>query len=94
MNSRPPEAIDDMRVLYYADASPFQPHLKKYMPKVPHWFVVVYYEEDKSYCILGTDNDFQNWEQYTSYVFKDAPTALAFTDAIFRLPDDFHWIKV
>lgn len=94
MRSTPPAAIDDMKTLYYADASPFATQLKKYMPKVPHWFVIVYYEEDKSYCILGTDEDFGNWEGYTNYVFKELRPALELSDTIFRLPDNFRWIKV
>lgn len=83
-----------MKTLYYADVRPFQQHLKKYMPKVPDLLVLVFYEEDKSYCILGTDAAFNNWEEYTNYVFKEVEPALQFPDTILRMPDDFRWIKL
>lgn len=92
MPVQPPAMIEEMRTLYFADARPYTLHLKKYMPKAPHWLVIVFYEEDKSYCILGTDDAFENWEQYTNYVFKDLPTALDFPHVIFRI-DDFPWRK-
>lgn len=94
MNIQPPAAIDEMQVRYYATVAPYKAHLKKYMPEVPHFLVLVYYPDDKSYCILGTDERFQNWERYTNYVFKDVQAALEFPDTIFRLPDDFKWIKI
>lgn len=91
---QPPATIDEMRTLYYAAVKPYEAHLKKYMPKVPHWLVVVHYEDDKSYCILGTDEAFGNWERYVNYVFKELQPALEFTDTILRLPDEFKWMKV
>jgi hypothetical protein len=90
----PPAAIEDMKVLYYADVRPFNSWLKKYMQKVPDLFVLVYWPEDKSYCILGTAVGFDHWDQYTNYSFKELQPALELPDTIFRIPDDFRWIKV
>lgn len=83
-----------MRTLYYADVRPFETHLKKYMQKVPAIFVLVFYGEDKSYCILGTDAAFNHWEDHANYVFKEVQPALEFPDTIFRVSDDFKWIKI
>lgn len=94
MISKPPAQIEDMKTLYYADVRPFSNHLKKYMAKVPDLFVVIFYPPDNSYCILGTDAAFSNWEGYTNYVFKEVEPALQFPDTIFRVPDEFCWVKV
>jgi len=94
MTLTPPAKIEEMQTLYYALVDSYGALLKKYMMNVPRVLIVVYEPEDKSYCILGTDRQFGNWEQYTNYVFKDLQTALEFPDTIFRLPDDFEWIKI
>lgn len=94
MNAKPPAMIEDMTVLYYAGVDAYEAHLKKYMPLVPKQLVVVYWPEDKSYCILGTDEGFAHWERYANYAFKELQPALEFTDTILRLPDDFRWIKL
>ena len=91
---KPPANIEDMKTLYYADVEPYKAILKKYMRDAPDLFVLVYYPEDKSYCILGTDKEFQNWENYTNYIFKELQPAMELPDTIFRLPDDFRWIKI
>lgn len=83
-----------MKVLYYADLRQYKDRLQKLMPKVPQLFVLVFWPVDKSYCILGTDNEFNHWEDYTNYTFKELQPALELPDTIFRLPDDFEWIKV
>lgn len=93
MHNKPPAAIEDMQTLYYAGLDGYEAYLKKYMPLVPKRFVLVYWPEDKSYCILGTDENFSNWERYVNYAFKELQPALEFTDTILRLPDDFRWIK-
>lgn len=93
MAVHPPAEIDGMKTLYYLDAKPFAAHLKKYMPKLPRWLVLGWYEEDKSYWVVGTDTDFTNWEAYTSYVFKELQPAAEFPHTIFRL-DDYTWMKV
>lgn len=94
MLPKPPANIDDMHVLYYADVRPFNDHLKKYMQNVPALFVVIYWPVDNSYCLLGTNANFNNWEEYTNYSFRDLQPALELPDTIFRLPDDFKWIKI
>ncbi len=94
MDNKPPAFIEDMQTLYYASVDAYETHLKKYMPVVPKKLVLVYWPEDKSYCLLGTDEDFKNWERYTNYAFKELQPALEFTDTILRLPDDFRWIKI
>ena len=90
----PPANIEDMKTLYYADVRPFNTWLKKYMQKVPDLFVLVYWPEDKSYCILGTDIQFNHWDEYTNYSFKELQPALELPDIIFRIPDGFQWIKI
>lgn len=82
-----------MKPLYYLDTTPFATQLKKYMPKVPRWLVLVWYEQDNSYCIIGTNEDFSNWESYTNYVFKKLQPAAEFPNTIFRI-DDYTWTKV
>lgn len=94
MISRPPTAIEDMQVLYFADVRPFRDQLKKYMQSVPDLFVVVFWPVDNSYCLLGTGAQFNNWEQYTNYSFRDLLPALELPDTIFRLPDEFRWMKI
>lgn len=88
---KPPAAIEDMTTLYYADLQPYKTHLKKYMPVVPDWFLVVQ-EPDGTIDILGTDAAFGNWEGYTNYVFKELQPALELPHTIFRI-DDFEWKK-
>lgn len=90
----PPAYIEDMKVLYYADVRPYTAHLKKYMQPVPEAFVVVYWLPDNSYCLLGTDAAFSNWENYSNYSFRDLQPTLELPDTIFRLPEDFRWTKV
>lgn len=90
----PPAAIEDMKTLYYADVRPFRDHLKKYLQVVPDLFVVVYWPVDNSYCLLGTDAGFGHWDHYTNYSFRELKLALELPDTIFRVPDDFRWIKV
>ena len=94
MQRKPPAQIEDMKTLYYADVRPYKEHLKKYMSNVPELFVLIYWPVDNSYCLLGTDADFCNWEQYTNYSFRDLKPALELPDTIFRLPDDFTWMNV
>lgn len=91
---KPPANIEDMRCLYYADVRPFRDHLKKYMQTIPELFVVIYWPVDNSYCLLGTDAQFGNWENYTNYSFRDLKPTLELPDTIFRLPDEFRWIKI
>jgi hypothetical protein len=91
---KPPANIEDMKTLYYADVRPYKDWLKKYMQKVPDLFVVVYWPKDKSYCLLGTDSAFNNWEQYTNYSFHDLQPALELPDTIFRIPDHFQWVRI
>ena len=91
---QPPAKIEDMNVLYYADVRAFGDHLKRYMQSIPDLFVVIFWPEDNSYCLLGTDAQFGNWDHYTNYSFRDVKPALELPDTIFRLPDDFCWIKV
>lgn len=91
---QPPATIEDMKVLYYADVRSFRDHLNKYMQPVPDLFVLIYWPEDKSYCILGTDSRFNHWDQYANYSFKELQPALELPDTIFRVPDDFRWIKI
>lgn len=86
----PPAEIDGMKPLYFLDAQPFAAHLKKYMPRVPRWLLLVWYEEDKNYCIIGTDENFANWEAYTNYVFPALQPAIEFPHVIFRI-DDYQW---
>ena len=93
MSNKPPAAIEDMQTHYYAKLAAYEAHLKKYMPLVPELFVLVYWPEDKSYCILGTDEAFENWERYTNYAFKELQPALELPHVIFRI-DDFTWTKV
>ena len=94
MIPKPPASIEDMTTLYYADVRQHATWLKKYMQAVPDLFVIAYWPQDKSYCLLGTDIHFSNWEQYTNYSFRDLQPALELPDTIFRMPDDFQWIKV
>ena len=94
MIPKPPATIEDMQCLYYADVRPFSNHLKKYMQRVPDLFVVIYWPVDNSYCLLGTDVNFNNWEDYTNYSFRDLKPTLELPDTIFRLPDEFRWIKI
>jgi hypothetical protein len=94
MLAKPPVSIEDMKTLYYADVRPFRAHLKKYMQNVPDLFVVIFWPTDNSYCLLGTDAEFNNWEEYTNYSFRDLKPALELPDTIFRLPDAFRWIKI
>lgn len=94
MLAKPPATIEDMQCLYYADVRPFRDHLKKYMQKVPDVFVVIYWPVDNSYCLLGTDAQFNNWEEYTNYSFRDLKPTLELPDTIFRIPDEFRWIKI
>lgn len=91
---KPPAQIEDMTTLYHAVVDAYSLQLKKFMQPVPERFVLVADPVDKSYCILGTDSQFQNWEAYPNYVFKDLQPALELPDTIFRLPDDFQWIKI
>ena len=91
---KPPGNIEDMKTLYYADVRPYRDWLMKYMQNIPDLFVVIFWPQDNSYCLLGTDAQFGNWEQYTNYSFRDLKPALELPDTIFRLPDDFRWIKV
>ena len=90
----PPANIEDMKTLYYADVRQYKDWLKKYMANVPDLFVVVFWPVDKSYCLLGTDVEFNNWEQYTNYSFKELKPALELPDTIFRIPEDVQWIKI
>ena len=90
----PPANIEDMKTLYYADVRQYKDWLKKYMVKVPDLLVVVFWPVDKSYCLLGTDVEFNNWEQYTNYSFKELKPALELPDTIFRIPEDVQWIKI
>ena len=90
----PPANIEDMKALYYADVRQYKDWLKKYMANVPDLFVVVFWPVDKSYCLLGTDVEFNNWEQYTNYSFKELKPALELPDTIFRIPEDVQWIKI
>lgn len=92
MIPKPPQYIEAMQVLYYAPTAPYGVQLKKYLPLVPALFVIVK-DEDGSYCLLGTDESFDNWEQYTNYVFKDLAPAMDLPHIIFRLPP-MEWKKV
>ncbi|HEV7329817.1 MAG TPA: hypothetical protein VGN63_02160 [Flavisolibacter sp.] len=94
MAQKPPALIEDMQTLYYADVRPYKEQLKKKMPKVPDYLVLIYWPTDKSYCILGTDAAFEHWDEYTNYAFKEVEPALEFADTILHLPDSFSWIKV
>jgi hypothetical protein len=94
MPLNPPANIEDMQTLYYADVRRYKDLLTKYMQNVPALFVIIHWPVDDSYCLLGTDQEFNNWEQYTNYSFRDLQPALELPDTIFRLPDDFRWIKV
>lgn len=89
---KPPPQIEDMKVLYYADVRTYKEHLQKYMSNVPDLFVVIYWPVDSSYCLLGTDVDFNNWEQYANYSFREPKPALELPHVIFRI-DDFRWTK-
>jgi hypothetical protein len=91
---KPPAQIEDMKTLYYADVQSYKSHLKKYMENVPDLFVVIFWPTDNSYSLLGTDVEFNNWEQYTHYSFSELQPALELPDTIFRLPDGFKWIKI
>jgi hypothetical protein len=83
-----------MQTLYYALLDSFSSQLKKYMLQVPRVFMLVYEPTEKTYCILGTDRQYNNWEQYANYVFTDLETALEFPETILRLPAGFEWIKI
>ena len=91
MAVKPPSKIEDMQVLYYHPTKDFAAHLKKYMPAVPAIFVIVQ-ENDGTFCLLGTDDNFENWDNYTNYVFKDLAPAMDLPHVIFRLPP-VQWIK-
>jgi hypothetical protein len=93
MAQRPPAQIEDMQTLYYGNVQPYRELLKKKMPRVPDYLVLIYWQVDKTYCILGTDAAFEHWDEYTNYTFKALEPALEFTDTILRLPDDFTWVK-
>lgn len=93
MLPKPPARIEDMQVLYYADVRQQRNWLKKYMTRVPDCLVLVYWPQDKSYCIVGTDAAFAHWEAYPNYAFKELRPALEFPDTILRLPE-WEWVKV
>lgn len=90
---KPQALIDGMKPLYYADVVEYREALAGYMFHVPRMFVLVLVPDDSSYCILGTDAQFQNWEQYSNYVFADLKPAMEAPEVIFRIPK-FPWKKV
>lgn len=89
----PPPFIDGMKPLYFADVVEYKSVLSGYMMDVPRMFVLVWVADDRSYCILGTDVQFGNWERYSNYVFADLKTAMEAPEVIFRIPK-FPWKKV
>jgi hypothetical protein len=89
---QPPKYIEQMQVLHYAPTAEYADHLKKYMPLVPALFVIIK-DEDESFCLLGTDANFDNWDRYTNYVFKELAPAMDLPHVIFRLPP-IQWKKV
>ena len=93
MSGKPPAKIEDMKTLFYSDVKKYKDQLAGYMPSVPDYLVIVQQAEDSSYCILGTDNNFDNWDLYSNYVFPKLETALEFPEVIFRIAD-FPWKKV
>ena len=88
-----PAFIEEMKVLYHADVRPYKNQLKKYMQAVPERLVIVFQESENDYCILGTDVNYENWDQYSNYVFPKLETALEFPEIIFRITD-ITWQKV
>ena len=87
-----PEFIEEMKVLYYASTEGHKGQLRKYMPLVPDMLVIVYEPSDKSICILGTDEQFNHWDRYMNYVFKELQPAMEAPFIVFRI-DDFKWKK-
>lgn len=92
MKISPPKKIEEMRTLYFADVEKYAAHLKKYMAYVPDKFVIVQ-DTDGSYCILGTDKNFENWDNYSNYIFKELQPAKELPHTIFRI-ENFQWEKV
>jgi hypothetical protein len=91
MPSTPPAFIEHMKVCRYADTTPYAARLGRFMKPLPHWLLVVEDSAENTFCILGTDAHFGNWEQYANYVFKDLPTALEAPEVVFKT-GSVRWI--
>jgi len=87
-----PKAIEEMEVLFYTETGPHRQRLSRYMNPVPDRWVIVREPEANDICILGTDTEFNNWDRYSNYVFKELREAFEAPQIIFKL-DDIHWKK-
>lgn len=88
-----PSAIDEWNVLYYTETAPYRSRLQRYLPEVPPYWLLVYDTVEKSYSIIGTDAQLQQWDRFRSYVFKDLESAMEAPVIIFRL-QDLQWKPV